>query len=72
MTLPAGLAAPKDGPIMLEALGENLAVDNLQVPASADVTCSATKSISFGRGFAVEKGAVLRCGIDIADARPAP
>lgn len=72
MALPAGLAAPANGPVTLAALGDTLALGNLRVPANAAVTCSAGKSISFSAGFAVAKGGVVRCGIDAAVIRAAP
>jgi hypothetical protein len=72
MALPAGLAAPADGPVILAGLGDTLALGNLQIPATADVTCRAGKSISFGAGFAVAKGGVVRCEIDAAVIRAAP
>jgi len=55
--------APTEGPVALAASG-TLSFGKFQVPAGADVTCSAGKGISFGAGFAVKSGGVLRCGIE--------
>jgi hypothetical protein len=58
--------APTDGPVILATTGGTLALGSLQVPKGGDVTCSARAAVTFGDGFRVEQGGVLRCGIDIA------
>ena len=60
-----GKKAPADGPVIV-ATGGNLALGDLQVPKGGDVTCSARGAVTFGNGFRVEQGGVLRCGIDSA------
>jgi len=57
--------APSDGPVIV-APGGTLAFGDLQVPKGGDVTCTARAAITFGNGFRVEQGGVLRCGINIA------
>jgi len=54
--------APTDGPVILTA-GDSLSLGQLQIPAGANVTCSAATSIKFGDGFAVRAGGTLRCGL---------
>jgi hypothetical protein len=72
MELTASHAPPTDGPVILAAIGDKLSFGDFQVPAGADVTCSAGSGVSFGPGFTVKKGGVLRCGIDVAKVLPAP
>jgi hypothetical protein len=57
--------APADGPVIV-ATGGKLALGDLQVPKGGDVTCTARAAVTFGNGFRVEQGGVLRCGIDSA------
>ena len=66
MTIAAGQSAPTDGPIIVAAIGDKLDLGNLDIPAGADVACSAGTGITFGRGFTVRRGGALRCGIDVA------
>jgi hypothetical protein len=61
--LSSEIAPPQDGPVIIAA-SQSLAFDDFRIGARADVTCSAGKGISFGAGFKVDKGGVLRCGIE--------
>jgi hypothetical protein len=58
--------APADGPVILAATGGKLALGSLQIPKGGDVTCTARAAVTFGNGFRVEQGGVLRCDIDSA------
>jgi hypothetical protein len=57
--------APSDRPVIV-ASGGKLALGNLQVPKGGDVTCSGRTGVTFGNGFRVDQGGVLRCGINSA------
>lgn len=59
----ANTNAPSTGPVELYA-GGALSLGNMALPVGGDVTCAARESVSFGPGFSVEKGGVLRCRID--------
>jgi hypothetical protein len=65
LVVAAGASAPNDGPVAFYAAGA-LSMADLQVPASADVTCTARGGVSFAPGFRVEQGAAMRCRIDMA------
>jgi hypothetical protein len=72
MEFTASLVPPTDGPVILAAIGGKVSFGDFQVPAGADVTCSAGNGVSFGPGFTVKKGGVLRCGIDVTTVLTAP
>ncbi|WP_223422655.1 hypothetical protein [Tateyamaria pelophila] len=67
----AALTAPADSTVSLYADG-TIDLGNLQVPATADVTCSARQAVSFDAGFSLALGATLRCGINKMTAKPTP
>ncbi len=54
------------GPVIFAATGGKLALGSLQVPKGGDLTCSGRTGVTFGDGFWVEQGGVLRCRIDSA------
>lgn len=63
MQAPAG-AIPTTGPVAFAAVGGQLTFGAVTLPSGADVSCSASKGITFNAGFTVEKGATLRCGFE--------
>ncbi|HEY3706412.1 MAG TPA: hypothetical protein VGL22_15220 [Terracidiphilus sp.] len=63
MQAPTG-AIPTTGPVAFAAVGGQLTFGAITIPSGADVSCSASKGITFTPGFTVEQGATLRCGYE--------
>jgi hypothetical protein len=63
MQVPAG-AIPTTGPVAFAAVGGQLTFGAVTIPSGADVSCSASKGITFNAGFTVASGATLRCGFE--------
>lgn len=63
MQVPAG-AMPTTGPVAFAAVGGQLTFGAITIPSGADVSCRASKGITFNPGFTVAQGAILRCGFE--------
>jgi hypothetical protein len=63
MQAPTG-TMPTTGPVAFAAIGGKLTFGAVTIPSGADVSCSASKGITFNAGFTVAQGATLRCGFE--------
>jgi hypothetical protein len=72
MVLRGTSALPAAGAVAVSALGDRLALNDLEVPAGVHLVCRAGSGITLGAGFTVRRDGTLHCGITGAAKRAVP